>query len=260
MTTQQPALFISHGAPTLPLEDSPTRHFLEQLGKDLPRPRAIVVVSAHWESTLPTVNLAANPGTMYDFGGFPSILYTLRYPASTDMALAADVLDLLRQAGLKVGTTDQRDLDHGMWTPLMLMYPQADIPVVMVSLPHAASGSSYFQLGRALRALRADNVMIIGSGSYTHNLWQLSREGSAPPQWAAVFASWMDQALLDGQRQQDIIDWKQQAPHARENHPSDEHFNPLLVTLGAASDGITPVKLHDDWRMGSLSMACWRFD
>ncbi|WP_374556459.1 DODA-type extradiol aromatic ring-opening family dioxygenase [Aquitalea pelogenes] len=259
MSTRQAALFISHGAPTLPLEDSPTRHFLTRLGETLPRPRAIVVVSAHWETHIPTVNLAAKPETMYDFGGFPAALYTLRYPASTDLGLAADVVDRLRNAGLKVGTTDQRALDHGMWTPLMLMYPAADIPLVMVSLPHNASGETYFQMGRALRDLRDDNVLIIGSGSYTHNLWQLSRDGSAPQAWAEAFAKWMDQALLEN-RQQDILNWKQKAPLARENHPTDEHFNPLLVMMGAASDNTAPVKLHDDWRMGSLSMACWQFD
>lgn len=259
MTTRQAALFISHGAPTLPLENSPTRHFLEQLGKTLHRPRAIVVVSAHWESTMPMVNLAAKPDTMHDFGGFPAVLYTLRYPASTDLTLAADVVDRLRQTGLQVGTTDQRSLDHGMWTPLMLMYPQADIPLVMVSLPHGASAATFFQMGRALRALRDDNVMIIGSGSYTHNLWQLSQDGAAPASWTAEFAHWMDQALLEN-RQQDILDWKQLAPHAKENHPSDEHFNPLLVVMGAGSDTVPPVKLHDDWRMGALSMACWSFD
>jgi len=259
MNTRQPALFISHGAPTLPVEDSPTRHFLEQLGQELPRPRAIVVVSAHWESMQPIVNLAEQPGTMHDFGGFPSILYTLRYPASTDLALAADVLDRLRQAGLQPGSTTQRSLDHGMWTPLMLMYPQADIPLVMVSLPHAANAERYFQLGRALRALRDDNVMIIASGSYTHNLWQMGPDGSTTPAWAARFASWMDQALQE-RRVNDVLQWKQLAPFAQENHPSDEHFNPLLFALGAASDEVSPVKLHDDWRMASLSMACWRFD
>lgn len=259
MSKRQAALFISHGAPTLPIEDSPTRHFLTQLGQTMPRPRAIIVVSAHWESTIPMVNLAANPETMYDFGGFPSILYTLRYPASTDLKLAADVVDKLRESGLRVGTTDQRSLDHGMWTPLMLMYPAADIPLVMVSLPHGASADTFFQMGRALRELRDDNVLIIGSGSYTHNLWQLSPDGSAPPPWAADFANWMDVALQEN-RQQDILRWKQLAPLARENHPTDEHFNPLLVVMGAASDAAIPVKLHDDWRMGSLSMACWRFE
>ncbi|WP_293766910.1 class III extradiol ring-cleavage dioxygenase [uncultured Aquitalea sp.] len=259
MSNRQPALFISHGAPTLPLEDSPTRHFLAQLGKTLPRPRAIVIVSAHWESAAPLVNLSPKPGTMYDFGGFPAVLYTLRYPASTDLALAGEVVNLLRDSGLRVGTTDHRDLDHGMWTPLMLMYPQADVPLVMVSLPHGASADTYFAMGRALRSLRDDNVMVIGSGSYTHNLWALMRDGSAPPAWAAEFAEWMNQALQDN-RQSDMLQWKTRAPHCRENHPSDEHFNPLLVMLGAASDDTPPVKLHDDWRMGSLSMACWRFD
>lgn len=259
MTTRQPALFISHGAPTLALEDSPTAHFLEQLGRDLPRPRAIVVLSAHWETRLPTVSLTAAPETVYDFGGFPRALYTLQYPAVTDVKLAENVRDRLAAAGFAVATTDTHGWDHGVWTPLLRMYPQADIPLVAISLPHAASAEVFYQMGQALRALRDDNVLIIGSGSYTHNLWALQPEGSAVPQWAQQFALWVDQALAE-HRLADLLDWKNQAPLARNNHPSDEHFNPLFAMLGAASDGIAPQRLHDDWRYGSLSMACWRFD
>ncbi|WP_434633529.1 DODA-type extradiol aromatic ring-opening family dioxygenase [Chromobacterium sp. CV08] len=259
MTSRQAALFISHGAPTLPIEDSPTRHFLERLGRDWPRPRAIVIVSAHWEASALTVNLQPRPGTLYDFGGFPPVLRTLRYPAATDAALAERVAGLIADAGLPLATTAERPLDHGMWTPLLLMFPQADIPLVMVSLHHRAGSAEHYALGRALRPLRDENVLVIGSGSYTHNLWELSPEGSAPAPWAAGFADWMDRALLENRRD-DIVHWQQRAPYPRENHPSDEHFQPLLVALGASDDDATPVKLHDDWRMGSLSMACWRFD
>jgi 4,5-DOPA dioxygenase extradiol len=144
-----------------------------------------------------------------------------------------------------------------MWTPLMLMYPAADIPLVMVSLPHNASAETYFQMGRALRELRDDNVLLIGSGSYTHNLWQLSRDGSAPSLGRSLCT--LDGPALQENRQQDIL-LETEGPAGRENHPTDEHFNPLLVMMGAASDNTAPVKLHDDWRMGSLSMACWQFD
>ncbi|UTH72556.1 class III extradiol ring-cleavage dioxygenase [Chromobacterium sp. IIBBL 290-4] len=259
MSIRQAALFISHGAPTLPIEDSPTRRFLKQLGQDWPRPRAIIILSAHWETHAFTVNQQAHPGTLYDFGGFPPVLRTLLYPAATDQALAAQVSGLLASAGLRASTTAERPLDHGMWTPLLLMYPQADIPVVMISLRHRASAAEHYALGRALRPLRDENVLILGSGSYTHNLWNLSPEGSAPQPWATAFAGWMDQALLE-RRHGDIVNWLQLAPHARDNHPSDEHFNPLLAALGAADENAVPVKLHDDWRAGSLSMACWRFD
>lgn len=259
MSTKQAALFLSHGAPTLPIEDSPTRHFLERLGKDWPRPRAIVIVSAHWEESVYAVNLQPSPDTMYDFGGFPPILRTLRYSAATDTDLAGRVAGMLDDAGLPLAVTRERPLDHGMWTPLMLMFPQADIPLVMVSMRRRAGAAEHYALGRALRPLREENVLIIGSGSYTHNLWELGREGSAPAPWACGFADWMDQALLENRREA-VMDWQRQAPYARENHPSDEHFQPLLVALGAASDDTPPIKLHDDWRAGSLSMACWSFD
>ncbi|OHX19364.1 DODA-type extradiol aromatic ring-opening family dioxygenase [Chromobacterium sphagni] len=259
MNTRQAALFISHGAPTLPIEDSPTRHFLAQLGQDWPRPRAIVIVSAHWEAQAFTVNRQPRPGTLYDFGGFPPLLRTLRYPAATDAALAAEAETLLRGAGLRTESTHERPLDHGIWTPLLLMYPQADIPLVTVSLRHRASAAEHYALGRALRPLRDDNVLLIGSGSYTHNLRELRQDGSSVAPWAAEFTGWMDQALLE-RRDDDVVHWLERAPQARQNHPSDEHFNPLLVALGAAGDGAPPLKLHDDWRMGALSMACWRFD
>ncbi|POA98675.1 dioxygenase [Chromobacterium sinusclupearum] len=259
MHTRQAALFISHGAPTLPIEDSPTRHFLETLGRGWPRPRAIVIVSAHWETHALTVNLQARPDMLYDFGGFPAVLRTLRYPAATDLELAERIVGLLSASGLPVATTQQRPLDHGVWTPLMLMFPQADIPLVMISLHRQAGAAEHYALGRALRPLRDENVLVLGSGSYTHNLWELQPEGSAPAPWATEFAGWMDQALTENRRD-DVVNWRQRAPHARENHPSDEHFQPLLVALGAASDDAEPQKLHDDWRAGSLSMACWRFD
>lgn len=259
MTDRLPALFISHGAPTLVLEDSPSRHFIAQLGTELPRPRAIVIVSAHWETRGLVINHNSRPETIHDFYGFPEALYRLSYPARTDAQLCARLHELFAAAGLPAQSTEQRGLDHGAWTPLMLMYPQADIPIVNLSLPHQASAAELMRIGEALRPLREEGVLIIASGSYTHNLRALAPEGSAPAPWALAFRDWLDQRLLNGE-QQALADWLQQAPYPRHNHPSDEHIAPLWIALGAGGAGATASKLHDDWRMGNLSMACWRFD
>lgn len=258
-TTMQPALFVSHGAPTLALEDSPTARFLSVLGQQLERPRAILVVSAHWETPQAMISVDPRPETIHDFGGFPRALYALQYPAQADLPLSEQVAGLLQNAGIGVKRVSGRGLDHGAWTPLLRMYPEATIPLVNLSLPGLVGEEGLRAMGRALRSLRADNVLILASGSYTHNLWQLGAEGSAPPAWATSFASWVDDRLQQREDQQ-LDGWMQSAPHARTNHPSDEHFLPLFVALGAASDGKAPVKIHDDWRFGSLSMACWRFD
>jgi len=254
----QPALFVSHGAPTLALEDSPTARFLTSLGQELTRPRAILVISAHWETPDPTVAVHPAPATIHDFGGFPRALYTLQYPAAMDPEVAQAVTDLLSLSGFAVSADHERGLDHGAWTPLMRMYPEADIPVVNLSLPQRLNEAGLRAMGRALRPLRERGVLILASGSYTHNLWEMAPEGSPPSAWAKAFAGWVD-ARLAARDEEALDGWKQNAPDARTNHPSDEHFLPLFVALGAASDGVAPVKIHDDWRFGSLSMACWKF-
>ncbi|WP_028536904.1 DODA-type extradiol aromatic ring-opening family dioxygenase [Paludibacterium yongneupense] len=258
-TATQPALFISHGSPMLPLEDSPTTRFLSGLGPSLARPDAIVVVSAHWETNEITVNGSLQPETIHDFSGFPRALYQLDYPARGDAALVGKVKELLEDGGFHPVTVAQRGLDHGMWVPLMLMYPQADVPLLAVSLPRSLSAARLVEFGRVLGTLRAQNMLIVASGSYTHNLWALAEEGSAPPAWATEFAGWVTEKLLAGDRRS-LQEWKTEAPHAAVNHPSDEHFRPLFVALGAGDEFTPPRLLHDDWRMGSLSMACWRFD
>ena len=258
-STVQPALFISHGAPTLALEDSPTSRFLSKLAQQLDRPRAIVVVSAHWETPEAQISIDIAPKTIHDFGGFPHELYALTYPAQTDLDLVDTVVTQIEAAGINIKRVSGRGLDHGAWTPLLRMYPDADIPVVNLSLPRSLGEAGLRKMGRALRVLREDNVLIIASGSYTHNLWQLAAEGSTTPSWARSFSSWID-ARLSAREDSVLDDWIRDAPAARTNHPSDEHFLPLFVALGAASDGVAPIKLHDDWRYGSLSMACWRFD
>src|SRR5690606_29702443 len=168
-----PTLFISHGSPMLALQDSPARRFLLELGQTLPRPKAVVVASAHWETLgRPAVDFASQPETIHDFGGFPRALFEMQYPAPGAPELSARVAELLEQAGYTPGKIPNRGLDHGAWVPLTLMYPQADIPVLQVSIMRGADPAEHERLGKALAALRDKGVLVIGSGSLTHNLYE----------------------------------------------------------------------------------------
>lgn len=254
-----PTLFVSHGAPTLPLSDSPARRFLLGLGAALPRPRAILAVSAHWETERPTVSAVATNDTIHDFYGFPAELYRIRYPAPGDSALAARVAGLLETAGLGSAIDTARGLDHGAWVPLMLMYPRADIPVVQLSIQTARGPGHHLRLGQALTALRREGVLVLGSGSYTHDLRRLgamAADAPAPPD-VTDFAEWFDAALIAG-RVEDLLAYRRLAPHAVRNHPTEEHLLPVFVALGAAGEGARAERLHSSG--GVLRMDAYRFN
>jgi 4,5-DOPA dioxygenase extradiol len=254
-----PALFLSHGSPMLAIEDSPTGRFLDRLGDSLPRPRAILVASAHYLSTRPRLGAASAPSTHHDFGGFPAPLYTIQYPASGDPVLAAAAVQLLSDAGIEAAIDPEQRLDHGAWVPLRRMYPRADIPVVPLSIQPNADSASHFRIGQALAPLRADGVLIIGSGGYSHNLGALHwNDADAPmPDWAREFTDWVS-ARIDGADTASLLDWTQQAPHAQQNHPTPEHFLPLFIALGAGA-GDKAIRLNHVHEMGSLALDAWRF-
>ncbi len=255
-----PSLFLSHGAPTLPLMESPARDFLARAGEMLPRPKAIVVVSAHWETAVPTVSSVALNETIHDFYGFPRPLYEMRYPAPGAPAVAARIADLLRADGIACDTDHRRGLDHGAWVPLLLMYPKADIPVLQLSIQTDLGPAHHLRLGRALAPLRDDGVLIIASGSFTHNLSEF--RGRAPddpaPDWVNQFADWFDAALA-GQRTDDLLDYRRKAPFATRNHPSEEHLIPLYVALGAAGPHAEVQRLHASATYGILRMDVYAF-
>jgi 4,5-DOPA dioxygenase extradiol len=217
-----------------------------RLAQRLPRPRAVIIASAHWETELPMVAAAAQPETIHDFGGFPPDLYQLRYPAAGAPKVAQQAIDLMQQAGLAASTNACRGLDHGAWVPLRHMYPQADVPVVQVALQPGLGSAHHLRLGAALAPLADENVLIIGSGHMTHNLsevMQLLRQGSvqfgeetpAAP-YVEAFRTWIDRALRDDTLD-DLSAWEERAPQARRAHPSPEHLLPLLVARGAAGPG-----------------------
>ena len=257
-----PTIFVSHGSPMLALQDSPARRFLAQLGQSLPRPKAIVVVSAHWETAgAPAVSLAKQPDTIHDFGGFPQALFDIRYQAPGAPELAEQAAALFETAGVPVGRSANRGLDHGAWVPLTLMYPGADIPAMQISLVRGASPAVHEQLGQALTQLRHEGVLVIGSGSLTHNLYEFRGQAvDAPaPHWVSEFEAWM-RDRLEANDTEALLDYRNRAPSARENHPSEEHLLPLFVAMGAAGAGAKAQLLHSSFEHGVLAMDAYAFN
>jgi 4,5-DOPA dioxygenase extradiol len=255
-----PSLFLSHGSPTLPLTDTPARSFLSEFSGTLARPSAILVVSAHWETSVPTISAVDRNDTIHDFRGFPQALYELRYPAPGSPAVAARTADLLRASGIDCRIDRSRGLDHGAWVPLLLMYPQADIPVLQLSLQPHLGTAHHLRMGRALAPLRQEGVLIIGSGSMTHDLSEFRGHGpnDPAPDWVTAFADWFHSALTAG-RTDDLLDYRRQAPFAVKNHPSEEHLLPLYVAMGAAGENAGAERLHASATYGVLRMDVYAF-
>lgn len=256
-----PTLFISHGAPTLAIEQSPAHRFLLELGEKLQRPKAILVASAHWESIGgPAISLASNPETIHDFGGFPSELYAIQYPAKGAPEVAARAASLLEQAGFAVKRSSTRGLDHGAWVPLHLMYPKADIPVAQISVVRGASPADHEKMGKALASLREEGVLLIGSGSLTHNLYEFRGYSidAEVPAWVSDFDAWMKTQLENNQRAS-LINYRTLAPSAARNHPSEEHLLPLFVAMGAARDAAKAQRIHSSYEYGVLAMDVYAF-
>lgn len=259
-TTPLPALFLSHGSPMMALEDSPTARFLDQLGISLPKPRAVIVASAHFMAWSPTVTSNLDPETVHDFGGFPKPLYEIQYPAPGAPALAREIAAHLVTAGFEARVDEHMGIDHGTWVPLRRMYPQADVPVVALSVNPAQSADWHYRLGLALAQLRAQGVLVIGSGGYSHNLRELDwRHHDAPAYpWVQAFTDALSQKLLEGDLQ-GALDWES-LPEARRNHPTTEHLYPLYVALGAGGEGARTTRLHHAVQMGGMAMDAFAFD
>jgi 4,5-DOPA dioxygenase extradiol len=255
-----PAIFVSHGAPTLPLDACPAREFLKGLGASLPKPRAVLAVSAHWDTETPAVNTVAVNGTIHDFYGFPEALYGMQYRAPGSPELAGRVIAALTASGLHASADSERGLDHGAWVPLMLMYPQADIPVVQLSVQSGLGPEHHLALGRALAPLREDDVLVMGSGGYVHNLRMMARGDIAAPEapWAHDFAQWVGDALAAG-RTAELLDYRRRAPYGAQAHPTEEHFMPLFAALGAGGEKAKATQLHRSTTFGSLRMDAYAF-
>ncbi|MCE8040059.1 class III extradiol ring-cleavage dioxygenase [Halomonas sp. MCCC 1A11062] len=242
-----PSLFISHGSPMLALTPGPAHDFLREFGAGL-SPKAIVVVSAHWASERLLVSVSQRPETIHDFGGFPRELYECQYPAPGAPELA------LRLARTLNAVPVERGLDHGAWVPLSLMFPAADVPVVSLSLPVTWSNQALINIGTTLAVLREEGVLVVGSGSLTHNLSEMQVQGAPTPAWVGEFTDWVHDKLTGGERDA-LLAWET-APQARRNHPTPEHFQPLLVALGAGGEAS---RLHHSVEHGVLAMDVYAF-
>lgn len=260
MTQRIPALFVSHGAPTLVSDGVPARDFLAGLAAELPGPRAIVCVSAHWTTRRAAVSSTASPATIHDFYGFPEPLYELSYPAPGAPELAGRIAKLLGEAGIECDVDPGRGLDHGAWVPLLLMYPEADVPVVQLSLQSRLGPAHHLRLGEALVPLRDEGILIVGSGGFTHNLSEFRGQAadSPAPDWVTGFADWMSEAIEAGRRD-DLLDYRRRAPHARRNHPSEEHLLPLYVAMGAGGAETGGRRVHASFTYGVLAMDAFAF-
>lgn len=255
-----PTVFLSHGAPTMALQPGKAGPALSALGARLPRPDAILIVSPHWDTPTAQVSAVSQPETIHDFFGFPAPLYELRYPAPGAPRLAQQVCVLLTRAGIECALDASRGLDHGAWSPLRFLYPEADIPVTQLSLQSHLPPSEQYRIGQALASLPAENVLIIGSGSMTHNLGEFrgGRQDGAPQPYVMEFQNWFAAHLAQGDVPA-LLDYRARAPHAVRAHPTDDHLLPLFVALGAAGSQSGAKRLIDEVTYGMLAMDAYLF-
>ena len=254
MSSRMPVVFVSHGAPDALLKAPSAVASWRAIGAALPKPQAILVLSAHWQAALPTVSQSERPDTIHDFAGFAPELYRLTYPAPGAPQLARRVTTRFFETGTQSQTDAGRGLDHGAWVPLMAMFPQADVPVTQLALPYPGDAADLLAIGTVLRPLRDEGVLILASGAITHNFgWLRWSEGesSVPLPRAKVFADWVGERIA-GRDVQGLADYRQ-APWGAEAHPSDEHLLPLFAALGAAADD-APTRHQPAFTYGGLAM------
>ncbi len=260
MKESLPTLFLSHGSPMHAVQPGPVGRAWATLGRTLPRPRAILMVSAHWETSVPMVTGNPQPETIHDFGGFPPELYRLAYPAPGAPDLAAQCVTLLKTAGIAAGVDGCRGLDHGAWVPLRWVYPDADVPVVQLSVQPPLGPAHHLRLGRALMPLAHDGVLIIGSGHATHNLrdWMSQSRRPEPLRYVQQFSAWLA-ATLAAHDTEALVAYRDRAPDAARAHPSEEHFLPLFVAYGAAGKSPRQERIVDGFENGALAFDSYLF-
>ncbi len=260
-----PSIFISHGGPNIVIEPSEARTYLMNLEAVTGRPKAIVLVSAHFETDGPVVVTDPAPGMIYDFGGFSPELSQMVYAAPGDPELGMRVAHLLSDAGMDVRVAPQRGYDHGAWTSMMLAFPQADIPIVQLSIDPNEDAAYHYALGKALAPLRQKGVMLVGSGHITHNLRAVfgAMRGGLRPDAAMTakveeFTQWFADKFATGEREA-ILNWREQAPHVAENHPTDEHLMPLFFAFGAGGESPKAERVHASRQFGFFAFDSWKF-
>lgn len=255
-----PALFIAHGAPLLAIEDNDYTRFLSGLGQALPRPSAVILFSAHWVTGVQQVSGVTEYDTIYDFGGFPDELYQIRYPAKGDRQIAHRIAELLMKDGIPFEVDTTRGLDHGAWIILRLLYPNADVPVISMSVNPRLSAEQQYKIGQSFARLRANDVLIIASGGTVHNLRAVQWQENQVSDWALQFDEWLDTQLKQWNLNA-LFRYATLAPHASLAVPpyGNEHFIPIFYAMGAADDVRKATLLHRSYRYGNLSHSVWQF-
>ncbi|UVI30208.1 dioxygenase family protein [Paenibacillus spongiae] len=254
-----PSFFIAHGAPSLVVEDHAYTDFLKNFAAHIPKPKAIVLFSAHWEQSIQTVSAVESYSTIYDFRGFQEELYRMTYPAAGDRLLSGQIQSLFTKHGIPCVMDGERGLDHGAWAVLKLIYPDADIPVVALSVNRYLTNEQQYEIGKALSALREQDVLIIGSGGTVHNLRQVKRNSAGIEDWAVTFDNWL-QNKLETWDVEALFQYDKLAPYAQEAIPTNEHFIPLLLAMGAGDANRRAELLHRSYQWGNLSLSCWQFN
>jgi len=255
-----PTLFLSHGSPMYALDAGGAGRAWQAIAASLPRPRAVLMVSAHWETSLPMLTGGKQLRTIHDFGGFPAPLYKLRYDAPGSPELADETADLLREAGIASSINGVRGIDHGAWVPLRWMYRQVDMPVVQLSVQPGLGTQHHLQMGRALQPLTERGVLVIGSGHVTHNLrdWMMNRDSKEPLPYVTAFSQWLAQSLAL-RDENALLAYRETAPAAARAHPTEEHFLPLYIALGAAGVDARSQRIYVGMEGTALSMDAYQF-
>lgn len=257
-----PALFVAHGAPLLAIENNVYTKFLNSLGHSLPKPKAIVLFSAHWESSVQKVSNVDEFDTIYDFGGFPEALYRIKYPASGDETITKEITELFAKQGVPFEVNTARGLDHGAWVVLRLLYPHADIPVISMSVNPRLSPKEQYKIGSSLSSLREKDILIIASGGTVHNLGALRMAGDngTVDQWALDFDKWLEKQIINWDVES-LFKYDTLAPNADFAVPpyGNEHFIPLFYAMGSADQEKSAKLLHRSYRYGNLSHSVWQF-
>ena len=251
-----PAAFVSHGSPMIAIERDPWGIALRAFAQTHDRPRAVAVVSGHWEERSPVrVTSSPAPPTIHDFSGFPEELYRLRYPAPGDPGLAARIVERLGNAGVPAALEPDRGLDHGAWVPLRFLYPEADVPVVEISQPVPRTPADALRIGGALAFLREEGVLLLGTGGIVHNLRRLDFADvpGRVADWARAFDSWIAGRLAELDVAA-IASYRSLGPHAELAIPTPDHFDPIFVVLGAAFPGERVRTISEGFRYGTISM------
>ncbi|KQO10729.1 DODA-type extradiol aromatic ring-opening family dioxygenase [Paenibacillus sp. Leaf72] len=254
-----PAYFFAHGAPSIVLENNGYTALLKSFKEQTPKPKAIVLFSAHWEQTVQTVGAAPAYSTIYDFSGFQDELYQMTYPAEGKRQLSEDIQALFAEHGIPSVLDEERGLDHGAWAVLKLIYPDADIPVVALSVNRYLTNEQQYEIGKALAALREQDVLIIGSGGTVHNLRKLNWQSEGIDEWAEAFDNWL-QSKLEAWDLPALFNYRELAPFAQEAVPTSEHFIPLLLAMGSGDKNRQATLLHRSYQYGNLSLSCWKFN